>query len=71
MQYDKLGLYIKNKRLKAGKSLNGFALENGIEPAVLSRIENLKQGIKLDALFKIAKGFGQSPAEFLLTFETK
>jgi len=69
MQYDELGTYIKNKRLLSSITLNRFALENDIEPAILSRIENLKQDIKLNVLRKIAGGFGLTPAEFLFEFE--
>jgi len=71
MQYNNLGKYIQEKRLSLKYSLNHFALNNGLEPAVLSRIENLKQGIKLDVLVKIACGFNQTPAEFLAEFESK
>ena len=69
MKYNRLGQYIKEKRLKAGYTLNGFSLENDIDPAILSRIENLQQNIKLNILEKIAMGFKQSPAEFLFEFE--
>ena len=69
MQYINLGKYIRKKRTSAGYSLNSFAISNDIEPAVLSRIENLKQSIKLNILEKIAMGFGESPAEFLTKFE--
>ena len=71
MQYDKLGKYIKNKRVNMSKTLNSFAIENDIEPAILSRIENLKQDIKLNVLVKISYGFGMTPAEFLLEFENQ
>ena len=69
MQYDKLGLYIKQKREKENISLNKFAINNDIDSAILSRIENLKQNIKLNVLVKIANGFNQSPADFLTEFE--
>ncbi len=69
MQYKFLGKYIKSKREKAGVSLNSFSITNDIEPAILSRIENLHQNIKLNVLEKIAKGFNQTPAQFLLEFE--
>ena len=69
MQYDKIGEYIKEKRLAKGQSLNQFAIENEIDPAILSRIENLKQGIKLNILVNIANGFDKTPAEFLAEFE--
>ena len=69
MQYKYLGTFIKKKRIDAGFSLNGFAIANDIEPAILSRIENLKQNIKLNVLEKIAIGFNLTPAQFLTEFE--
>ena len=71
MNYKVLGLYIKEQRIISGKSLNSFAIDCGIEPAILSRIENLKQNIKLNVLVKIALGFNKTPAEFLTEFENK
>ena len=50
MQYSDLGKFIKTKRQHKGLSLNKFAMEAEIDPAILCRIENLKQGIKLDVL---------------------
>ena len=69
MQYKDLGLYIKNKRSELNISLNQFAFTNDIDPAILSRIENLKQGIKTNILEKIARGFKKTPAQFLTEFE--
>ena len=69
MQYSKLGLYIKKKRLELGYTLNKFAVECEIDSAILSRIENLKQDIKMNVLLKIAGGFKMTPAEFLSKFE--
>lgn len=69
MKYEELGKYIKFKREALGISLNKFAVEAEIESSVLSRIENLKQGIKLNTLINIAKGFNKTPAEFLAEFE--
>lgn len=69
MQYSKLGLYIKDKRLESGYTLNKFAVECEIDSAILSRIENLKQDIKMNVLQKIASGFKMTPAEFLSDFE--
>ena len=69
MQYENLGKHIKYKRESIGKTLNSFCFENNIEPAVLSRIENLKQDIKMKVLIKIAKGFNETPSEFLSEFE--
>ncbi|MBQ7127179.1 helix-turn-helix transcriptional regulator [bacterium] len=71
MQYKEIGKFIKNKRLLTGATLNKFAIENDIEPAILSRIENLKQDIKLGTLVKIAKGLKITPAELLKEFENK
>ena len=69
MQYSELGRYIKNKRLEFGYTLNKFAVECEIDSAILSRIENLKQDIKMNVLRKIAGGFKMTPAEFLSKFE--
>lgn len=69
MQYKYLGKFIKLKREKTGISLNKFAMEADIDCAILCRIENLKQGIKLSVLEKIAKKFDKTPAEFLMEFE--
>ena len=69
MQYKELGKFLKNKRLSAGITLNKFAIENEIEPAILSRVENLKQDIKMGVLVKIAKGFKSTPAKLLSEFE--
>ena len=44
-------------------------MEADIDCAILCRIENLKQGIKLSVLEKIAKKFDKTPAEFLTEFE--
>ena len=69
MQYKDFGKYIRIKRTEANMSLNNFALQNDIEPAILSRIENQKQDIKLNVLIKIANGFQLSPSELLKEFE--
>lgn len=70
MQYSELGKYIKQRRLESGLSLNKFAVECEVDSAILSRIENLKQDIKMNVLQKIALGFGDTPAAFLTKFET-
>ena len=44
-------------------------MEAEIDPAILCRIENLKQGIKLDVLEKIALTFDMKVSEFLAEFE--
>ena len=64
MQYENLGKYIRQKREKIEISLNEFAITNDIDPAILSRIETLKQNIKLNVL-------EQTPAEFLTEFENE
>ena len=71
MQYSKLGTYIRKERLKLGLSLNQFAIECEVDSAILSRIENLKQDIKINVLKKIASGFGCTPAKFLTKFESE
>ena len=52
-----------------GISLNRFATEVEIDPAILCRIENLKQGIKINILESVARVFGMTPAVFLTEFE--
>lgn len=69
MNYILLGKYIKQKRESLKISLNKFAILADIDPAILSRIENLKQNIKLNILEKIAKTFNMTPADFLKEFE--
>ncbi len=69
MQYSVLGKYIKNERKKLNISLNEFALITDVDSAILSRIENLKQDIKMNVLKKIANGFNKTPAQFLTEFE--
>ena len=70
MQYNELGKFVKQKRISMGISLNKFAQANDIDPAILCRIENLQQNIKLNILVKIAEGFNHTPSEFLKEFET-
>ena len=62
MQYNRLGKFIKSKRETLNVSLD-------VDPAIISRIENLKQGIKIDCLIKIAKVFNQTAGQFLIEFE--
>lgn len=69
MQYSDLGKFIKFKRMQMGISLNRFATEVEIDPAILCRIENLKQGIKINILESVARVFGMTPAVFLTEFE--
>ena len=69
MQYSELGKFIKMKREQAGLSLNKFANLAEIDPAIQCRIENMKQGIKINILESISRAFGTTPAEFLKEFE--
>lgn len=71
MQYDNFGTFIREKRLANNISLNCFALQNDIEPAILSRIENQKQDIKLGILTKIANGFSISLSDLIKEYELK
>lgn len=69
MQYSNLGEFIKIKRQKKGLSLNKLALEAEVDPAILCRIENLKQGIKLNILADISKAFNLTVSELLSEYE--
>ena len=69
MQYSLLGKYIKYLRIQQNISLNKFALNCDVDSAILSRIENLQQNIKVNVLVKIANGFGMTPAQLLINFE--
>lgn len=69
MQYSELGKFIKLKREQAGLSLNKFANLAEIDPAIQCRIENLKQGVKLNILENISHALGTTPAKFLEEFE--
>ena len=69
MQYEDLGKFIKFKRQETGLSLNKFALEAEIDPAILCRIENSKQGIKVSILKNISKALNTTPARLLTEFE--
>lgn len=71
MQYSELGKFIKYKRINAGISLNKLALDAEIDPAILCRIENLKQGIKLNILESISFAFNMKVSEFLSEYEKK
>ena len=65
MQYDEIGIIIRNKRKNAGVALNALALNNDIEPAILCRVEKQQQDVKYSILVKIAKGFGMKLSEFI------
>jgi len=71
MQYINFGQFIRNKRLAISPkiSLNQFAIENDIDPATLSRIENEKQGISINLLAKIAHGFNLNGSSLLKEYE--
>ena len=69
MQYSQLGKFIKEKRQQRGLSLNRFAMEAEIDPAILCRIENLRQGIKLDVLEKITFALDMKLSKFLAEYE--
>ena len=69
MQYSQLGKFIKEKRQQRGLSLNKFATEAEIDPAILCRIENLRQGIKLDILEKITFALDMKLSKFLAEYE--
>ncbi len=63
--------FIKERRLQTGKTLNSFAFDAEIDPAILCRIENKKQGIKLEILEKIAKSLNLKMSEFFKEYENE
>jgi len=67
--FEKLGLYIKKKRLATGLGLNQFCIEYEISSNTLSQYENNKREPKISKLEKIAKAFNQTLIEFLTDFE--
>ena len=71
MQHDNLGKFIRMKReaLKPRVSLNKFAFENDIDPAMLSRIETGKQTISHPTIYKIAGGFNIRASQLLNEYE--
>lgn len=69
MQYSELGEFIKSKRIQRGLSLNRLAIDAEIDPAILCRIENLKQGIKLNVLENIAFAFKMTLSDFFSEYE--
>ena len=54
----------------AHKSLNSFAFDNNIEPAILSRVETLKQDIKLSVIEKIANAYGMKISDLMKEYES-
>jgi len=71
MQYSGLGKFIRYKRnlIVPKITLNNFAFNIELEPAILSRIENEKQDIKYSCFKKFSKGFSQKPSELLDEYE--
>ncbi len=71
MQYKNFGKFLKNKResIKPKMTLNKFAINNDIEPAIISRIENMKQDVKLVVLGKIANGLEMTVSELIDEYE--
>lgn len=61
--------FMKLKRQGTGKTLNGFAFDADIDPAILSRIENKKQGVKVDVLMKFVAALNMTMSEFFSEFE--
>lgn len=71
MQYVYFGKFIREKReaLIPKVALNEFALNIDVDKAALSRIERLQQGVKLNVIANIAKGFGMKASELLAEYE--
>lgn len=60
---------MKLKRQGTGKTLNGFALDADIDSAILSRIENKKQGVKFEVLEKFVAALNMTLTEFFNEYE--
>lgn len=73
MQYKNFGKFIRVKRetLLPKVSLNKFAFDNDLDPAILSRVETQQQDVKLNVIAKIAKGFGLKASELLAEYENQ
>lgn len=70
MQQDKdIRDFMKLKRQMTGKTLNSFAVDADIDPAILSRIENKKQGVKFEVLNKFVIALNISLTEFFTEYE--
>ena len=65
------GKFLKEKRMLFNLSLNKFSVIADVDSAIISRIENGKQDVKLNVLYKIAKAFNLSASELLAEFENK
>ena len=65
------GKFLKEKRMLFNLSLNKFSVIADVDSAIISRIENGKQDVKLNVLCKIAKAFNLSASELLAEFENK
>lgn len=61
--------FMKLKRQGTGKTLNGFALDADIDSAILSRIENKKQGVKFEVLEKFVAALNMTLTEFFNEYE--
>lgn len=71
MLQNSFGKFIRRKRLDKNLTLNKFAISADIDPAILSRIENDKQDIKMNIMFKVAKAFNLRPSELLAEYEAE
>lgn len=72
MQYTKdIRDFIREKREANGKTLNQFALENGIDPSTLSKLERKEQGMNYKTLINIALGFEDKLSTFFKELEDK
>lgn len=69
MIYEDFGKFLRKKRTEKKISLNKFAIMADIDSAIISRIENGKQDVKLFVLAKIAGVFDMTASEFLAEME--
>lgn len=72
MQHEKdIRDLIMEKRVASGKSINQFALETGIEPATLSKLERKEQGMNYKTLVHIALGFEDKVSKLFQELEDR
>lgn len=62
---------IMEKRVASGKSINQFAIETGIEPATLSKLERKEQGMNYRTLVNIALGFEDKVSKLFKELEDR
>jgi len=60
---------VKKLRQERNLSLNIFAIENGIQKSLVSRLENAKNEPAFISIWKVAEAFELKPSEFVSKIE--